>query len=66
MNCREVRQKDEIKFNHENKTVSYFQRRYWYYDEKLSNGSLSDIITTLDPVAVVSCLVASFVACLVQ
>lgn len=55
-NCREVRQKDDIKFNHENKTVSYFQRRLWYFDAKLSNGSLSDIITNLDIVVVVSCV----------
>ncbi|XP_036144052.1 protein peste-like isoform X2 [Monomorium pharaonis] len=49
---REVRQKDDIKFNHENKTVSYKQRRIWYYDEKQSNGSLREIITNLDGVSV--------------
>ncbi|KAG5318132.1 CRQ protein, partial [Pseudoatta argentina] len=49
---REIRQKDHIQFNHENKTVSYFQRRIWYYDAERSNGSLSDIITNLDPVTV--------------
>jgi scavenger receptor class B protein 1 len=48
---REVRQKDNIKFHHENKTVSYVQRRLWYFDATQSNGSLSDIITNLDPVA---------------
>lgn len=58
INCREVRQKDNIKFNHENKTVSYLQRRLWYFDAKQSNGSLSDIITNLDIVAVVNCLIA--------
>ncbi|KAL6268646.1 hypothetical protein P5V15_001780 [Pogonomyrmex californicus] len=47
---REVRQKDNIKFHHENKTVSYFQRRYWYFDAEHTNGSLSDIVTNLDPV----------------
>ncbi|XP_071563110.1 protein croquemort [Temnothorax nylanderi] len=47
---KEVRQKDYIKFNHENNTVSYRQRRLWYFDEKQSNGSLSDIITNLDVV----------------
>lgn len=66
MNCREVRQKDNIKFNHENKTVSYLQRRLWYFDAKQSNGSLNDIITNLDIVAVVSCLIASVIACIQQ
>jgi len=66
MNCREVRQKTDVKFNHENKTVSYFQRRKWYFDAKQSNGNLSDIITNLDPVAVVNRFIVPFVACLVQ
>lgn len=48
---REVRQKDNVKFNHENKTVSYRQRRFWYYDAKRSNGSLDEIVTNLDGVA---------------
>lgn len=49
---REIRQKDNITFNHENKTVSYVQRRTWYFDEKLSNGSLTDVVTNLDIVVV--------------
>ncbi|KYN06540.1 PREDICTED: protein croquemort-like [Cyphomyrmex costatus] len=49
---KEVRQKSDIKFNHENKTVSYVQRRIWYFDEERSNGSLSDVITNLDAVTV--------------
>ncbi|XP_011878460.1 PREDICTED: protein croquemort [Vollenhovia emeryi] len=48
---REIRQKDNIKFHHENSTVSYTQRRLWYFDASESNGSLSDIITNLDSVA---------------
>ncbi|EZA62873.1 hypothetical protein DMN91_003151 [Ooceraea biroi] len=48
---REIRQKDNIKFNHENKTVSYLQRRLWYFEAELSNGSLNDVITCPDPVA---------------
>ncbi|KAL0101923.1 hypothetical protein PUN28_018466 [Cardiocondyla obscurior] len=47
---REIRKKDNITFNHENKTVSYVQRRFWYFDEEKSNGSLSDVITNLDVV----------------
>ncbi|KAL6438347.1 hypothetical protein ACFW04_004481 [Cataglyphis niger] len=48
---REVRQKDNVTFHHENKTVSYFQRRLWYFDEEHTNGSLSDIVSQLDVVA---------------
>ena len=48
---REVRQKDNITFHHENKTVSYLQRRLWYFDAKQSNGSLNDIVNHLDVVA---------------
>ncbi|XP_072749950.1 protein peste [Anoplolepis gracilipes] len=48
---REVRQKVNITFHHENKTVSYFLRRLWYFEPELSNGSLSDIVTQLDTVA---------------
>lgn len=60
INYREVRQKDNITFHHENKTVSYFQRRIWYFDEEQSNGNLSDIVVQLDAVAAVS-LIAFFV-----
>jgi len=49
-----VRKKDNIKFHHENKTVSYFLRRLWYFNAEYSNGSLNDIITSLDVVASVS------------
>lgn len=53
INSREVRQKDNVTFHHENKTVSYFQRRLWYFDEEHTNGSLSDIVSQLDVVATV-------------
>lgn len=59
-----MRQKDNITFHHENKTVSYFQRRLWYFDAERSNGTLNDTVSHLDVVAVVS-LTASFVARLV-
>lgn len=61
INCREVRQKDNIVFHHENKTVSYLQRRLWYFDAECSNGSLKDVVCHLDVVATVSRLIASFV-----
>ncbi|XP_067210701.1 protein peste isoform X2 [Linepithema humile] len=48
---REVRQKENIKFHHENKTVSYFQRKLWYFDAECSNGSLKDVACQLDVVA---------------
>ncbi|EFN81088.1 protein croquemort [Harpegnathos saltator] len=49
---REVRQKVNVTFHPTNKTVSYFQRRSWYFDAERSNGSLSDIINHLNIVAV--------------
>ncbi|GAB1863256.1 Scavenger receptor class B member 1 [Camponotus japonicus] len=48
---REVRQKDNITFHHENKTVSYLQRRLWYFDAERSNGTLNDTVSQLDVVA---------------
>ncbi|XP_032665958.1 protein croquemort-like isoform X2 [Odontomachus brunneus] len=49
---REIRQKANIVFHPENKTVSYFQRRSWYFDAERSNGSLDDIINHVNVVAV--------------
>ncbi|XP_070149946.1 protein croquemort [Polyergus mexicanus] len=48
---REVRQKDNVIFHHENQTVSYVQRRLWYFDAEHTNGSLNDIVSQLDVVA---------------
>lgn len=48
----EVRQKVNVTFHPENNTVSYFQRRSWYFDQEHSNGSLEDSITQLNAVAV--------------
>ncbi|KAK2581278.1 hypothetical protein KPH14_008068 [Odynerus spinipes] len=48
----EVREKVNITFHPENNTVSYFQRRFWYFDEEHSNGTLQDNITQLNIVAV--------------
>ena len=42
-----------VKF-HENKTVTYHQARYWFFDEKGTNGSYDDNVTTLNMVALVS------------
>lgn len=49
---REVRKKVNITFHPENHTVSYFQRRYWYFDPEESKGSLNDVITQLNIVAI--------------
>ncbi|KAI4501461.1 hypothetical protein M0802_003338 [Mischocyttarus mexicanus] len=48
----EIKQKVNITFHPENNTVSYFQRRLWYFDQERSNGSLQDTIIQLDAVAV--------------
>ncbi|KAL2732609.1 protein croquemort-like [Vespula maculifrons] len=48
----EVRQKVNITFHPENDTVSYFQRRWWYFDQERTNGTLQDNITQLNVVAV--------------
>ncbi|XP_012271292.1 protein croquemort-like [Orussus abietinus] len=49
---REERQKINITFHPENNTVSYLQRRFWYFDQSRSNGTLQDNITQLNVVAV--------------
>ncbi|KAI4488841.1 hypothetical protein M0804_004339 [Polistes exclamans] len=49
----EISQKVNITFHSNNGTVSYFQRRFWYFDEKRSNGTLEDKVSLLD-IAVVS------------
>lgn len=47
----EKREKVNVIFNPENNTVSYGQRRTWYFQENKSNGSLSDVVTQLNVVA---------------
>ncbi|XP_043512147.1 protein croquemort-like [Frieseomelitta varia] len=49
---REIRQKANVVFHPENHTVSYFNRRWWYFKPELSNGSLTDRITQLNAVAI--------------
>jgi hypothetical protein len=38
----------------ENETVTFYQNRTWKFEATLSNGSLEDMVTSLNPVAVVS------------
>lgn len=51
---RERREKVNITFHPENSTVSYSQKRTWFFDSSRSNGSLQDKVTALNVVAVVS------------
>uniref|UniRef100_A0A8D8V6Q0 Protein croquemort n=1 Tax=Cacopsylla melanoneura TaxID=428564 RepID=A0A8D8V6Q0_9HEMI len=48
---REVHEKLNLTWN-DNGTVSYWQRRTWYFEPTLSNGTLSDEITSVNVVAV--------------
>ncbi|KAI4493242.1 hypothetical protein M0802_009530 [Mischocyttarus mexicanus] len=36
----------------DNGTVTFQRRKVWYFDESLSNGSLTDKVTNLDPIVV--------------
>jgi hypothetical protein len=49
---RETQAKVNITWN-ANRTVTYKQRRWWYFDQENSNGTLDDVITTLNVVALV-------------
>lgn len=49
---REIRDKKKIVFNDEDSTVSYRTFSTFYFDEAASNGSLDDVITQLNIVAV--------------
>ncbi|XP_043505023.1 protein peste-like isoform X2 [Polistes fuscatus] len=48
----EISQKVNITFHSNNGTVSYFQRRFWYFDEKHSNGTLEDKVSLLNATVV--------------
>lgn len=47
-------EKFQVKFHDNNSTVSYKEKDYFYFDEANSVGRLSDKITTLNYVALVS------------
>lgn len=38
---------------HENDTISYYQKKTWFYDTTRSKGSLQDKITQLNTISVV-------------
>ncbi|XP_023934291.1 protein croquemort isoform X2 [Bicyclus anynana] len=46
---REINQKVNITWNH-NGTVTFRNQRFWYFKPELSNGSLSDNITSINPI----------------
>ncbi|XP_022119283.2 protein croquemort [Pieris rapae] len=48
---KEIRKKVNITWN-ENNTVTYRNQRYWYYHPEMSNGSLSDLVTSINPIIV--------------
>lgn len=49
---REIRDKKNITFNDDNSTVSYRTISTFFFDENGSNGTLNDVITQLNIVAV--------------
>ncbi|XP_050668713.1 protein croquemort-like [Leptidea sinapis] len=48
---RETHTKVDIEWN-DNSTVTFYNERYWYYEPEMSNGSLSDLITSVNPIVV--------------
>ncbi|XP_072939018.1 protein croquemort-like isoform X1 [Epargyreus clarus] len=46
---REKQEKVNIVWN-ENSTLTYQTRRFWYFEPERSNGSLSDMVTNINPV----------------
>lgn len=52
-NFRENRTKVNITFNN-NETITYMQLKSWEFEQSLSNGSLSDNVTTINIVINVS------------
>lgn len=47
----ETHTKANITFN-DNSTVTFFNQRYWYFVPEKSNGSLSDNVTSINPIVV--------------
>lgn len=49
----ESREKVNLTWN-DNGTLTYRQRRSWHFAADQSNGSLDDLVTTINPVTLVS------------
>lgn len=43
----------DIEWLHENASVSYKIKKHWFFEETLSQGTLADMITTVNVPAVV-------------
>lgn len=50
----ETKEKVNITFNENNNTVTFRHLKYWYFDAENSNGTLQDVINTINPVLLVS------------
>ena len=49
---KEYHEKRNISFSDDGAKIDFYQKKYWIYDEKKSNGSLDDWIWTLNMIAV--------------
>lgn len=49
---REIHTKENMTWNNENNTLTYFNQRWWHFQPEMSNGSLSDNITSINPIIV--------------
>ena len=48
----ELDEKSDVIWN-DNSTVTFKRKRSWHFDFENSNGSLEDLVTTINPVALV-------------
>ncbi|XP_073949908.1 protein croquemort-like [Choristoneura fumiferana] len=46
---REFHSKENITWN-DNSTITFYNQRYWQFEPELSNGSLSDDVTSINPI----------------
>ncbi|XP_013187178.1 protein croquemort [Amyelois transitella] len=49
---REFHSKVNLTWNDQNSTITYFNERWWHFQEEMSNGSLSDLVTSINPIVV--------------
>ncbi|KAM3963725.1 scavenger receptor class B member 3 [Aphomia sociella] len=54
---RETHTKTNITWNNENSTLTFFNERWWHFEPEMSNGSLSDMVTSVNPVVVTAAYV---------
>lgn len=46
--------RENVTYNDNNNTLTYKTRRVWHFKPEMSNGTLADKITTINPIIVVS------------